>query len=161
MKEKKFRIDLVILEIFYIYYIMNLIITIVLSSSNSASRISNGILYPHKKFIPSENRFYLGLYKSRNRLRCVNLCQESSLCQTVMYDRRKQECTLFSEHIEYGLGRLYEENNENLITIRLDKDSSQDLYQMIKNTKTKKKQSSALFTPYRKNEDDTCENCEL
>ncbi len=132
-----------------------------MSSSINTSRISNGILYPRERFIPSENRFYLGLYKSRDRLRCIKLCQESSLCQTVMYDRKKQECTLFSEHIEYGLGRLYKENNENLITIRLDKDSLKDLHQMIRNTKNKKKRLSALFSSYRKNDDETCENCEL
>jgi len=134
---------------------------IVLSSSNSVSRISNGILYPHKRFIPSKDRFYLGLYKSRDRLRCIKLCQESSLCETVMYDRKKQECTLFSEHIEYGLGKLYEENNENLITIRLDKDSLHDLHKMIRNSKDQKKQSSALFSSYQKNDADKCENCEL
>ncbi len=126
-----------------------------MSSSNSVSRTSNGILYPRKRFIPSENHFYLGLHKSRDRLRCINLCQESSLCQTIMYDRLKQECTLFSEHIEYGSGRLYEENNENLITIRLDKDSD-------KRTKNKNDQSLiTLSSIRRKHDENVCDNCEL
>lgn len=127
--------------------------TIVLSTSNSASRASNGILYLRKRFIPSENHFYLGLYKSRDRLRCIELCQESSLCQTVIYDRIKQECTLFSEHTEYGSGRLYEENNESLVTIRLDKDS----HNMIKN-----KQNQLLTissSSYRKHDEGaSCDN---
>jgi hypothetical protein len=72
-----------------------------------------------------------------------------------MYDRLKQECTLFSEHIEYGSGRLYEENNENLITIRLDKDSH-------KRTKNKNDQSlTTLSSVYRKHDEDMCDNCEL
>ncbi len=131
------------------------------SSSDSASRTSNGILYPRQRFIPSENRFQLGLYKSRDRLRCVKLCQESSLCQTVVYERRRQECILFSEHVEYGAGRVVEENNQNLITIRLDKDLLQDVHQMIRDSKMKKKQLPALFSSYQKNDQDTCENCEL
>lgn len=132
--------------------------TVVLSSSNSATRISNGILYPRKRFIPSEKHFFLGLYKFRDRLRCIKSCQESSLCQTVMYDRRKQECSLFSEHVQYGLGRLIDENNEYLITIRIDKDSFKDLHQLIKN---KDKQLPAIFSSYQKSDKEICDDCEL
>lgn len=143
-------IDLVI-------FLLYLILLRSLSLANlSSSRISNGILYPEKRFFPSEKEFYLGLYKSRDRLRCIKLCQESFLCQTITYDRKKQECNLFSEHIEYGLGKLYEENNKYLITIRLDKDSLQHLNQ---NKKTKKLRTS--FSSYRKNNEETCDNCEL
>ncbi|CAF1354435.1 unnamed protein product [Adineta steineri] len=143
---------------FIVVILLNLIIEITLSSSNSASRTSNGILYPHKRFIPSENRFYLGVHKCRNRLRCINLCQESSLCQTIMYNQIKQECTLFSEHVEYGSGRLYDENNENLITIRLDKDSFKDIHKTIK---TKKNPSVIVSSRHQKYDKNICENCEL
>ncbi|CAF0995353.1 unnamed protein product [Adineta steineri] len=94
------------------------------------------------KFIPEQFlnvdktiRFYLGLHNCRSRLRCINLYQESSSCQTTRYNQIKQECTLFSEHVEYNSGRLYDENNENLITIRLDKDSFEDLHKTIKTKK--------------------------
>ncbi|CAF4234314.1 unnamed protein product, partial [Adineta steineri] len=106
-------------------------------------------------FIPSENRFYLGLHKCRSRLRCINLCQESSLCQTVMYNQIKQECTLFSEHVEYDSGRL---RDENLITIRLDKDSFKDLHKTIK---TKKNPSVIVSSRYQKYDKNICEKCEL
>ncbi|CAF1486227.1 unnamed protein product [Adineta steineri] len=134
---------------------LNLIIEIALSSSNSVSRRSNGILYPHKRSIPSENRFYLGLHKCRSRLRSINLCQESSLCQTIMYNQIKQECTLFSEHVEYGSGTLYDKN---LITIRLDKDSFKDLHKTIK---TKKNISVIVSSRYQKYDKNICEKCEL
>jgi hypothetical protein len=75
-----------------------------------------------------------------------------------MYDRIKQECYLFSEHVEYGLGRLYDENNQNIITIRLDKDSFKDLHQLIRN---KKNQLPALFSSYQKSDNDICDDCEL
>ncbi|CAF0995316.1 unnamed protein product [Adineta steineri] len=94
------------------------------------------------KFIPEQFlnvdktiRFYLGLHKCRNRLRFIYLYQESSLCQTIRYSQIKQECTLFSEQVEYNSGRLYDENNENLVTIRLDKDSFEDLHKTIKTKK--------------------------
>ncbi|CAF1114152.1 unnamed protein product [Adineta steineri] len=143
---------------FILVILLNLIIEITLSLSNSASRTSNDILYPHKRFIPSENRFYLGLHKCRNRLRCINLCQELSLCQLIMYNQIKHECTLFSEHVEYGSGRLYDENNENLITIRLDKDSFKDLHKTIK---TKKNPSVIVSSRHQKYDKNICENCEL
>jgi hypothetical protein len=130
---------------------------VIVSSSSDSSRTSNGILYPRKRFIPSENRFYLGLYKSRDRLRCIRLCQESSVCQTIIFDRMKHECQLFSEHVEYGSGRLDEENNENLITIRLDKSLLHDLHQMIKNKRTRAK----IVPSYRKPDEEICDNCEL
>ena len=76
-----------------------------------------------------------------------------------MFDQKKQECTLFSEHIEYGSGRLYDENNKNLVTIRLDKDSLQDQHQMIKNSKNKP--SIISSTDQTKKENTKCDNCEL
>ncbi|UJR24921.1 hypothetical protein I4U23_006285 [Adineta vaga] len=130
---------------------LNLIMTVILSLGNIGSRTSNGILFPRKRFLPSNKDFHLGKHKSRNRLRCIHLCQESSHCQTVMYNQMTQECNLFSEHIEYGLGRLYDENNDNLITIRLDKDTHKMKEQINKQT------SIILSTTKQKQSDENCE----
>ena len=134
---------------------------IVWSLIDKATRISNGLVYPRKRFLPSENRFQLDLQKCRDRLRCIKLCQESVLCRTIVYDRKIQECILFSEHLQYGFGRLHDENNENLVTIQLDKDSMQDLPQTIRDTKNREKQSSTFSPFYQMNDENTCKNCEL
>ena len=79
-----------------------------------------------------------------------------------MYDRMKQECQLFSEHIQYGADRLYEENNDHLITICLDKNSLDDLHQIRKTTENKKSRSTVVSSvAYRKHHDEICHNCEL
>ncbi|CAF4249935.1 unnamed protein product [Adineta steineri] len=72
-----------------------------------------------------------------------------------MYNQIKQECTLFSEHVEYGSGTLYDEN---LITIRLNKDSINDLHKIIK---TKKNPSVIASSRYQKYDKNICEKCEL
>ncbi|CAF1236570.1 unnamed protein product [Adineta steineri] len=71
-----------------------------------------------------------------------------------MYNQIKQECTLFSEHVEYGSGTLYDEN---LITIRLNKDSINDLHKIIKTKKNPSVIASSRYQKYDKNIfDETC-----
>ncbi|CAF1034067.1 unnamed protein product [Adineta ricciae] len=136
--------------------VANLIMSVGLSLSNVPSRTSSGMLFPRKRFIPSEESFYLGMNKARNRLRCINSCQEASSCQTVTYDQITQECWLFSEHIAYGFGRLVDDDNKHLMTIRLDKDSH------AMQTKLKEQLSVTISSLKRKPSDvNVCENCEL
>ena len=128
------------------------LLCLVLSFADENSRTSKGNLYLMKRFIPSDQRFYLGLHRVKSRLHCLKFCQDVSSCQTVMYDQLKQDCHLFSEHLQFGRGRLIDENNKHLVVIRLDKDS----------LATTEPPSTTLILPASfPKAQKTCEHCDL
>ena len=101
---------------------LSLNIIVGVSSSTDGSRTFKGHLYPGKRFLPSDERFYLDSLRASNRLMCIKFCQDVPSCQTIIYHQRKKECQLFSEHLQYGRGRLIDAVDGQLMTIRLDKD---------------------------------------
>lgn len=81
-----------------------------------------------------------------------------------MYEQLRQDCHLFSEHVEFGSGTLVEEDNKYLVVARLDKDSDADTRRTNPTLKTEKhsdKTETIILPSSYQKPAHRCDHCEL